>query len=145
MLRSTRDYYPDKTQTPEQHLIDLKVLMGAKISFNKNVDTPIARQQWKHQEYGPLQRQYFIPSEYMAPDAFFEKFKNADDNQIVYHKRFCSVSEYYDMLSQDNPQYKKKGRKITKANPNPQDYRPVPVKNIAYNPHASGDKAPSDK
>jgi hypothetical protein len=49
------------------------------------------------------------------------------------------------MLSQDNPQYKKKGPRITKANPNPRDYRPAPVKNIAYNPYASGDKAPSDK
>ncbi len=75
MLLSTRDYYPDKKQTPEQHLIDLKILMGDRTSFNKSVhNNPIAKHQWKHQEYGPIQRQYFIPSEYMAPDAFFEKF-----------------------------------------------------------------------
>ncbi len=146
MLRTTGDYYPDKKRTPEEHLIDLKVLMGARTSFNKSdVDTPLARHQWKHQEYGPLQRQYFIPSEYMAPDAFFEKFKNADDNQIVYYKRICSVREYYEMLSRDNPQYRKKRPRMTRANPNPRDYRPVPTKNIAYNPYASGDKAPSDK
>ncbi len=66
MLRSTGDYYQDKTQTPDKHLIDLKVLMGARSSFKKNVDNPIARHQWKHQEYGPLQRQYFIPSEYYS-------------------------------------------------------------------------------
>ncbi len=146
MLRTTGDYYPDKKQTPEQYLIDLKVLMGARTSFNKNdVNTPLARHQWKHQEYGPLQRQYFIPSEYMAPDAFFEKFKNADDNQIVYYKRICSVREYYEMLSRDNPQYRQKEPRITRTNPNPRDYRPVPKRNIAYNPYASSDKAPSDK
>jgi hypothetical protein len=50
------------------------------------------------------------------------------------------------MLSQDNPQYKKKGPKVnSKSNPNPYDHRPVQVKNIAYNPYASGDNAPSDK
>jgi hypothetical protein len=45
MLRSTKDYYPDKMKTPEQHLIDLKILMGARSSFNKSEhDNPIARQ-----------------------------------------------------------------------------------------------------
>jgi hypothetical protein len=145
MLRSTGDYYPDKKKTPKEHLFDLKVLMGARGSFNRNVDTPIARHQWKHQEYGPIQRQYFIPSEYMAPDAFFEKFKNEDDNQIVYYKRICSVRDYYEMLSHDNPEYKPRVPRITKPNPNPRDYRPAPRKNIAYNPYASGDKAPSGK
>ncbi len=145
MLRSTGDYYPDKKKTPEEHLIDLKVLMGARTSFNKNVDTPLARQQWKHQEYGPLHRQYFIPLEYMAPDTFFDKFKNADDNQIVYYKRICSVRDYYEMLSRDNPQYREREPKITRPNPNPRDYCPVPRKNKAYNPYISGDKAPSDK
>ncbi len=81
----------------------------------------------------------------MAPDAFFEKFRNTDDNQIVYYKRICSVRDYYEMLSRDNPQYKSREPKITKPNPNPRDYRPAPKKNIAYNPCASGDKAPSDK
>jgi hypothetical protein len=118
MLRSTGDYYPDKKKTPEEHLFDLKVLMGARGSFNRNRDTPIARHQWKHQEYGPIQRQYFIPSEYMAPDAFFEKFKNEDDNQIVYYKRICSVRDYYEMLSHDNPQYQAR-------EPN-QDHKPQP-------------------
>ena len=66
MLRSTRDYYPDKKQTPEKHLIDLKILMGARTSFNKSVhNNPIAKQQWKHQEYGPIHRQNFIPLEYI--------------------------------------------------------------------------------
>ena len=84
MLRTTGDYFPDKKKTPEEHLVDLRFLMGARSSFNKSVhNNPIAMHQWKHQEYGPLQRQYFIPLEYMAPDAFFEKFKNTDDNQIV--------------------------------------------------------------
>jgi hypothetical protein len=120
--------------------------MGARTSFNKSVhDNLIARNQWKHQEYGPLQKQYHIPSEYMAPDAFFEKFKNADDNQIVYYKRICSVRDYYEMLSRDNPQYRQREPKITRPNPNPRDYRPAPKKNIAYNPYNSGDKAPSDK
>jgi hypothetical protein len=105
MLRSTRDYYPDKKQTPEQHLIDLKILMGARGSFNKSgQNNPIAKQQWKHQEYGPIRRQYFIPLEYMAPDTYFEKLNNPDDNQVVYWKRCCSVFEYYVMLSQDNPE-----------------------------------------
>ncbi len=93
MLRTSGHYYPDKRKEPEEHLIDLKVLMGARTSFNKSVhDNPIAKHQWKHQEYGPLQRQYHIPSEYMAPDAFFEKFKNEDDNQIVYCKEFVQCA-----------------------------------------------------
>jgi hypothetical protein len=147
MLRDSSDYYPDKEQTPEQHLIDLKVVMGAKTSFKKSVhDNLVAQQQWKHQEYGPIHRQYFIPLDYMAPDAFFEKFKNADDKQIVYWKRWCSVYEYYDMLSQDNPQYKKKVSKVnSRPNPNPRDYRPAQGKSIAYNPYAQGSSAPSDK
>jgi hypothetical protein len=145
LLRSTGDYYPDKKKTPEEHLYDLKALMSARGSFNRNRDTPIARHQWKHQEFGPIQRQYFIPSEYMAPDAFFEKFRKDDDNQIVYYKRICSVRDYYEMLSHDNPEYKPRVPRITKPNPNPRDYRPAPRKNIAYNPYASGDKAPSGK
>jgi hypothetical protein len=57
MLRSTKNYYPDKKKTSEQHLVDLKVLMGARGSFNRHGhNNPIARQQWKHQEYGPIQR-----------------------------------------------------------------------------------------
>ncbi len=41
MLRTTGHYYPDKKKTPEEHLIDLKVLMGARTSFNKSVhDNP---------------------------------------------------------------------------------------------------------
>jgi hypothetical protein len=118
--------------------------MGAKTSFNKNVDTLIARQQWKHQEYGPLQRQYFIPLEYMAPDAFMEKFNKEGDHQLVYYKRICSVRDYYEMLSRDNPQYRYKEPKISRSNPNPRDYRPR-SKNIAYNPFAPSDKAPMDK
>ncbi len=75
-------------------------------------NNPIAKQQWKHQEYGPIHRQYFIPLEHMAPDTYFEKLNNPDDNQIVYWKRCCSVFEYYVMLSQDNPEYKPKGSKV---------------------------------
>jgi hypothetical protein len=146
MLRSTGDYYPDKKKTPEEYLFDLKVLMGAKGSFNKNVDmNPIARQQWKHREYGPIHRQYFIPLEYMAPDAFFEQFKETDNNQMVYYKRICSVVDYYEMLSRDNPQYRPKEPRVPRSNPNPRDYRPHIKKNIAYNPYASSDKAPSGK
>jgi hypothetical protein len=49
MLRQDGSYYPDKKKTPEEHLIDLKVLMGAKTSFKKSVhNNPIAQQQWKH-------------------------------------------------------------------------------------------------
>ena len=116
-LRSTNDYYPDKKKTSEEHLVDLKILMGARTSFNRNRDNPLARHQWKHEEYGPLQRQHFIPSEYMAPDAFFEKFQNEEDNQIVYYKRICSVAEYYEMLCQDNSQYRPKVIKGTRPNP----------------------------
>jgi hypothetical protein len=143
MLRFTRDYYPNKKQKSEQHLIDLKILMGARSSFIKSGhNNPIAKQQWKHQEYGPIHRQYFISLEYMAPDTFFDKLKNPDDNQVVYWKRCCSVFEYYVMLSQDNPEYKQKGSKVNPRS-NLRDYRPV--KNIAHNPYISGDKALSDK
>ena len=146
LLRSSNDYYPDKKKTPEEHLVDLKILMGARGSFNRNVDmTPLERQQWRHQEYGPLHRQYFIPLDYMAPDTFFDKFKNTDDYQIVYWKRICSMRDYYEMLSRDNPQYKPRVPRITSTNPNPRDYRPAQKKNIAHNPYISGDKAPSDK
>ena len=143
MLRSTNDYYPDKKKTPEQHLVDLKFLMGARGSFNKyGHNNPIARQQFKHQEYGSLQRQYFIPDDYMAPDTYFETLHNPGGDEVVYYKRCCSVLEYYVMLSEDNPQYKPLNSKVLKR-PNPRDYRPV--KNIAHNPFLSSDKAPSDK
>jgi len=85
MLRSTKDYYPDKKKTPEQHLVHLKFLMGARGSFNKcGHNNPIARQQWKHQEYGSLQRQYFIPDDYMAPDTYFETLYNPGGDEVVY-------------------------------------------------------------
>jgi hypothetical protein len=143
MLRSTKDNYPDKKKTLEQHLIDLKILMGARSSFNKSGhNNPIPKQQWKHQEYGPIHRQYFIPLDYMAPDTYFEKLNNPDDNQVVYWKRCCSVFEYYVMLSMDNPEYKPMSSKDP-IRPNPRDYRPV--KNIAHNPFLSSDRAPSDK
>ncbi len=84
-LRSSKDYYLDKKKTSEQYLFDLKVLMGARKSFNKyRHNNPIAKQQWRHQEYGPIQRQYFIPDNYMAPDTYFEKLNGPDDNQVVY-------------------------------------------------------------
>ena len=60
----------------------------------------------------------------------------------MYYKRICSVAEYYEMLCQDNSQYRPKTIKGTRPNPNPRDYRP---RNIAYNPMVSGVKAPSDK
>jgi hypothetical protein len=142
LLRSTKDYYPDKSKTPEQHLVDLKFLMGARGSFNKfGHNNPIARLQWKHQEYGSLQRQYFIPDDYMAPDTYFEILHNPGGDEVVYYKRCCSVLDYYVMLSEDNPQYKPLNSKVSKR-PNPRDYRP---KNIAHNPFLSSDKAPSDK
>ncbi len=72
MLRTTRDYYPDNKLSPAQQEIDLKVLMGARHSFRESKhDNPIAQQQWKHQQFGPIHRQYCIPEDYMAPDAFF--------------------------------------------------------------------------
>ena len=147
MLRSTRDYYPDKHQTNKQHLINLKVLMGARASYHKSVHSnPIAKEQWKHQEYGPIHRQYFIPLEYMDPHEFFQKFQENDDKQLVYWKRCCSMYEYYVMLSEDNPEFKPKGPPVnTRDNPNPRDYRPLKTKNVAHNPFASSDKAPSDK
>ncbi len=78
----------------------------------------------------------------MAPDVYFEKLNNPDENQVVYWKRCCSVLEYYIMLSMDNPEYKPLGSKVLKR-PNPRDYRPV--KNVAHNPFLSSGKAPSDK
>jgi hypothetical protein len=98
--------------------------------------------QYKHHEYGSLQRQYFIPDDYMAPDAYFEILNNPGTDEVVYYKRCCSVFDYYVMLSEDNPQYKPLKPKVSKR-PNPRDYRPL--KNVAHNPFISSDKAPSDK
>jgi hypothetical protein len=85
MLRTTKDYYPDKNLTTEQHLIDLRVLMGARSSFNASVhNSPIDKQHWKHQQSGPIHWQYFIPAEYMAPDTFFERLNEPDGQQVVY-------------------------------------------------------------
>ena len=82
----------------------------------------------------------------MDPHEFFQKFQENDDKQLVYWKRCCSVYEYYVMLSEDNPEFKQKGPPVnTRDNPNPRDYRPLKAKNIAHNPFASSDKAPSDK
>jgi hypothetical protein len=107
--------------------------MGARRSFNESVhNNPIDKQQWKHQQYGPIHRQYFIPAEYMAPDTFFERLNEPDGQQIVYWKRCCSMYvRVYVMLSKDNPEYKNKREKVN-TRPNPRDYRPV--KSVAYNP-----------
>ena len=92
MLRTKRDYYPDKKLPAEQQIIDLKVLMGARNNFRESVhNNPIAQHQWKHQQYGPIHRQYFIPEEYMAPDSFFEKLDEPDGSQVVYWKRLFNV------------------------------------------------------
>ncbi len=97
-MRSTKDYLADIKQSSEQHLIDLKFLMGARSSFNKSGhNNPIAKQQWKHQEYGPLQRQYFIPADYMAPDTYFEKLNNPDENilkEMLFGVRILCDAEY---------------------------------------------------
>jgi hypothetical protein len=142
LLRSTNDYGPDKNKTSDKHLIDLKFLMGARSNFNKSgMNNPIERLQFKHEVYGSLQRQYYIPDVYMAPDAYFEVVNNPGTDDVVYFKRCCSVLEYYVMLSEDNPQYKPFKPKASKR-PNPRDYRPL--RNVAHNPFISSDKAPSD-
>jgi hypothetical protein len=74
----------------------------------------------------------------MAPDTFFEKLKDSDDNQVVYWKRCCSMFDYYVMLSEDTPGYKPKVLKVNNR-PNPRDYRPA--KHTAYNPYISSNKA----
>jgi hypothetical protein len=85
-LRETNDYYPDKEKTEQEHQTNLKVLMGARRSFNQNPhNTPVERLMWRHQQYGPIHRQYFIPLDYMAPDLFFEKLlREKDDIQTLY-------------------------------------------------------------
>ncbi len=122
----------------------MKVLMGARRSFNENPHkTPVERHMWRHRQYGPIHRQYFIPLDYMALDLFFEKLREPDYMQTVYWKRCCSLYDYYVMLSKDNPVFKpKRNVQSTQSRPSPHDYRPRP---IAHNPYVSGDKSPSDK
>ncbi len=80
----------------------------------------------------------------MAPDAFFERLDEPDGNQVIYWKQCCSMYDYYVMLSKDNPQYKdKRAQAKPHQRPNPRDY--LPNKNVAHNPYAPGDNAPSDK
>ena len=71
--------------------------------------------QSKHSEFAGLQAKYNIPGVFCMPEELFREEQL--DYSIMYYKRCCSVYDFYNLLSKDNPCYvERKLRRVNNAN-----------------------------
>jgi hypothetical protein len=71
--------------------------------------------QSKHSDFAGLQAKYNIPGEFCMPEELFREEQL--DYSIMYYKRCCSVYDFYNLLSKDNPCYvERKLRRVNNAN-----------------------------
>jgi hypothetical protein len=68
-----------------------------------------------HSAFAGLQAKYNIPGEFCMPEELFREEQL--DYSILYYKRCCSVYDFYNLLSKDNPCYvERKLRRVDNAN-----------------------------
>ncbi len=87
-----------------------------------------------HPEFGYLQDRYFIPKAFCMPEELFREEQL--DYGVLYSKRYCSVYDFYNMLSIDNPCYiDRRGRSNNAAHSG----HTVPFQSIRQEPPAAQD------
>jgi hypothetical protein len=103
LLKETKDYVPHQHRSHEGHDKNIKFLSSAMKSFRESKVRGLKAMEWTHDRFGPLQNAMNIPKIFCLPDVFFEEAKR--NQQVVYHKRCCSLYEFYRLLCTDTPGY----------------------------------------
>ena len=103
LLIQTNDYLPHQKRTKEEDLKEVKILRAAMGSFRALKLQGMASLQDQHEEFVHLQEKYYIPKLFCMPEEFFREEQL--DYNVAYHRRCCSVYDFYHMLSCDNPCY----------------------------------------
>jgi hypothetical protein len=103
LLKETKDYVPHQHRSNEGHDKNIKFLSSAMKSFRESKLRGLRAMEWTHDRFGPLQNAMNIPKIFCKPDVFFEEAKR--NQQVVYHKRCCSLYEFYRLLCMDTPGY----------------------------------------
>jgi hypothetical protein len=101
LLIQTNHYHPFNQRTEEENLKEVKVLRSAMSHYRSLKLSGMEALRATHPEFIYLQEKYNIPREFSMPEDFFRE-KQLDYN-VAYHKRCCSVYDFYNMLSIDNP------------------------------------------
>ncbi len=101
LLMQTNDYQPFKQCTEVENLKEVKVLRSAMSHYRSLKLSGMEGLRATHPEFRYLQEKYRIPGEFSMPKDFFREEQL--DYNVAYHKRCCSVYEFYNMLSIDNP------------------------------------------
>ena len=103
MLIQTKEYQPFLKRTKEENLKEVKILGAAMASFRSLKLQGIASLRDEHKDFVHLQEKYYIPKEFCMPEELFREEQL--DYNVVYYKRCCSMYDFYNMLSIDNPCY----------------------------------------
>ena len=103
LLIQTKDYRPFQESTEEENLKEVKFLRAAMTNFRLLKLQGMDSLQHEHSEFQYLQDQYYIPKTFCMPADLFRE-EQLDCN-VLYYKRCCSIYDFYNMLSKDNPCY----------------------------------------
>jgi hypothetical protein len=103
LLIQTKDYRPFQENTEEENLKEVKFLRAAMTNFRLLKLKGMDSLQHEHSEFQYLQDQYYIPKTFCMPADLFRE-EQLDCN-VLYYKRCCSIYDFYNMLSEDNPCY----------------------------------------
>jgi hypothetical protein len=101
LLIQTKEYRPFQERTEEENLKEVKFLRAAMSNFRLLKLQGMDSLRHEHSEFGYLQEKYYIPKAFCMPEELFREEQL--DYNVVYYKRCCSMYDYYNMLSKDNP------------------------------------------
>ncbi len=103
LLVETGDYLPHQRKPRDVHDKNIKFLSNAMKGFRESKLKGLKALQWEHDQFGPIQRAMHIPRDFCMPDKFFDEVKQ--NQEVLYHKRCCSMFDFYRMLCVDTPVY----------------------------------------
>jgi hypothetical protein len=101
LLIQTKDYRPFQPSSDDEKLKEVKVLRSAMAHFRSLRLSGIDALGAPHPDFRFLQEKYHIPGEFCMPADLFREEQL--DYSVIYYKRCCSVYDFYNMLSVDNP------------------------------------------
>jgi hypothetical protein len=83
-----------------------------------------------HPDFRFLQEKYHIPGEFCMPAELFREEQL--DYSVIYYKRCCSVYDFYNMLSVDNPCFE--DRQSRRANKESRAVQSETIKSVKHEP-----------
>jgi hypothetical protein len=103
-LVKSEEYIPFQQRSEDLNIERIRVLKGAMSDYVRfNPGGPQA-DNFQHPRFKPLQREYNIPRQYIAPAHFF---KEVEANLgALFKYRLCSVWEFYVLLCEDIPGFR---------------------------------------